>query len=298
MRGLKCISVNCLRLLLPLCLSCTTKIALSDDKAVVVQAVKKICQSGEAEGAYFTSLPSDMGLAKFYIICVGSSNVVATGWAKHSFSYVSMVHLAVDGDVMSFLSYDPSEEASKTSPGRTPSPDLKVSIQALQHGEIVGTYNTSRLTRPLAIKVKRSMKFPDVSASSLNSFSSVRGRYVLQNPEQLKGIATPPVYILIDIVGGIQRIVLLDRNNSYPLLSGLRATESDNGTGIFMANSGIDDATYGKSFISHVRGHMVNSDEIELWYINSQTGVVGPFRAKRDAGRDTFPTTQRRNVRR
>ena len=142
------------------------------------------------------------------------------------------------------------------------------------------------------------MRFPEVSASSLSGFSSVRGRYVLQNSEQLKGIVTPPVYITIDIVGGIQRIVLLDRTNSYSLLSGLRATESDNGTGIFMANSGIDDSTYGKSFISHVRGHMVNADEIEFWYINSQTGVVGPFRAKRDAGDDTISTTQRRNVRR
>jgi hypothetical protein len=193
-----------------------------------------------------------------------------------------MVHLAVDGDVMSFLSYDPSEDGSKTSPGRTPSPELKVSIEALKHGEMIGTYRTSRLIRPLAIKVKRSMRFPDVFANSLASYNRVRGQYILQNPERLKGIVTPPVYILIDIVAGIQRIILWDKNNNYSLFSGLRATESDNMHDIFMANSGIDDAAYGKSFMSHVRGHMVDVDEIEFWYINTQTGVVGPFRAKRD----------------
>jgi hypothetical protein len=259
----------------------------------MAHAVKNICQGGQAEGGYFTDLPSDMGVAKFYIICVGSSSVVATAWAKHSSSYVSMVHLAVDGDVMSFLSYDPSEDGSKTSPGRTPSPELKVSIEALGHGEMIGTYRTSRLTRPLAIEVKRSMRFPNVFSNSSANYNSVKGQYILQNPEQLKGIVAPPVYILIDIVAGMQRIVLSDKNNSYALFSGLRATESDNMNDIFMANSGIDDATYGKSFISHVRGHMMNVDEIEFWYINTQTGVVGPFRAKRDAGDDAMSTVQK-----
>lgn len=275
-----------LRLLLLAALACVTQTALADDDPVA-GAVQDICQSGQAEGGYQGMLSPDLALAQLYIICVGTSSIYATASVKGSGSYMSMVHIAVDGDRISFLSYDPSNDGSKTSPGRMPSPEFRVSIEALIRGEMVGTYRTLRLA-PQVISLKKSMTFPNVMAlaDSSRSYSKVPGHYILENPERLRGAVVPPAYVTVEIIGGIQRITLSGANNGIALLNGLKATDLDNSKDVFAATSGIDDGAYGKSTLSHLRGHMLNNDEIEFYYINTKTGVVGPFRAKRDAGGD------------
>jgi hypothetical protein len=89
----------------------------------------------------------------------------------------------------------------------------------------------------------------------------------------------------------MQRIFLMDKNTGLSFLNGLRATDSDNSGDVFAATTGIDDSTYGKSATSHLRGHMLGDDAIEFYYINTQKGIVGPFRAKRDATGDLDRST-------
>lgn len=86
----------------------------------------------------------------------------------------------------------------------------------------------------------------------------------------------------IDITGGMQRIFVSDQNLAYALFNGLRATERENSKDVFSAISGVVDGAYGKSVMTHVRGHMLNDDEIEFYYATTLKGLKGPFRAKRD----------------
>jgi hypothetical protein len=75
-----------------------------------------------------------------------------------------------------------------------PSPELRVSIEALKRGEMVGTYCTLHSARPLALSLKKSVSFPNVMAlaDSSRSYTKVPGRYILENSEQLRQVVTSP----------------------------------------------------------------------------------------------------------
>src|ERR1700730_15089709 len=107
------------------------------------------------------------------------------------------------------------------------------------------------------------LPFPDVMvrADGSRSYSKVPGRYILENCEQLRKFVTCPAYVTIDITGGMQRIFILDQILGVALVNGLTATERDRARDVFSAVSGVDDGTYGKSLMTHVRGHMSSDDE-------------------------------------
>ena len=271
-------------LLLVSALGCVTQTALADTEKHVAEAVQDICKTGRAEGGYTKTLSPDLGPAEIYIICVGSSSVYATASLKSAGGFASMVHITVEGDRISFLSYDPLESGSKTSAGLMPSPEFHFSIEALKRGELIGDYRSLRLVWPVEISFKKFVSFPNVRAlaNGSRSYSKVPGRYIIENPAQLRGLVTSPAYVRIDITVGMQRIFVSDQNLAYGLFNGLRATERENSKDVFSAISGVDDGTYGKSVMTHVRGHMLSDDEIEFYYFTTLKGMKGPFRAKRD----------------
>jgi len=108
-------------------------------------------------------------------------------------------------------------------------------------------------------------------ADGSRSYSKIPGRYILENPEQLRGFVTPPAYVRIDITGGMQRIFISDQDFFYALFNGLRVTEDSKD--VFSAISGVDDGTYGRSVMTHIRGHMLSDDEIEFYYISTLEGL-------------------------
>jgi hypothetical protein len=90
-----------------------------------------------------------------------------------------------------------------------------------------------------------------------------------------------PALVTIFIRGGVQRIILRDQNDARVLLNGLPTSQELNYYDAFAASSGVDNTLNGKAITNHVRGHLINDDQIELWLINSIIGIAGPYTATR-----------------
>lgn len=257
------------------------------DNDPVRGAVADLCQSGKAEGEYDAAFPAPTGQVRLYILCRGIAGMVATGYVSASGTFQSMVHVSVDDDTISFLSWDPSSDGATIAAGHTPSPELHASIAALKNGVLSGRYQSQSLVREIDILVTRNeAKAPPDIISKKNpgrDFRKVKGRFLLEHPEQLKQLGVSMGYITVNIVAGAQVAHLNDGSGlSALLLSGSPATVTNNLGDLFSINSGVDDGVYGASIINHIRGHMTSDDEIEFWFFNTQLGFSGPYLARRD----------------
>jgi hypothetical protein len=260
-----------------------------DDNDPVKGAFADLCQSGKAEGEYDAVLPAPTGQVRLYILCRGTAGMVATGYVAASGTFQSMVHVAVDDDTISFLSWDPTNDGATIAAGRPPSPELHASIAALKNGVLSGSYQNQSQAREVDILVTRNedpAKLPPDILSKKNpnrDFRKVKGRFLLEHPEQLKKLGVSMGFITLNIVAGAQVAHLNDGSSvSALLLSGLPTTAANNLGDLFAINSGVDDGFYGASIINHIRGHMTNDDEIEFWFFNTQLGFSGPYLAERD----------------
>jgi hypothetical protein len=260
-----------------------------DNDSPAKGAVADLCQNGKAEGEYDADLPAPMGQLRLYILCRGTAGMVATGYLAASGTFQSMVHVAVDDDTISFLSWDPTSDGATIAAGHTPSPELHASITALKNGVLSGSYQNQGQAREVDILVARNedpAKVPPDILSKKNpdrDFRKVKGRFLLEHSEQLKKLGVSMGFITLNIVAGAQVAHLNDGSGtSALLLSGLPATAANNLGDLFAVNSGVDDGVYGASIINHIRGHMTSDDEIEFWLFNTQLGFSGPHLAKRD----------------
>jgi hypothetical protein len=213
--------------------------------------------------------------------------MVATGYVAASGTFQSMVHVAVDGDTISFLSWDPTSDGAKIAAGHLPSPELHASIKALKNGVLSGSYQNRSLTREVPIRLARNEDpkkvFPDILSKKNPDRHFPKGRFLLEHPEQLKKLDVGIGFIALNIVANAQVAHLNDaRGLSALLLSGMPA-DRNNGD-LFAINSGADDGVYGAGIINHIRGHMTSDCEIEFWFFNNRLGFHGPYRAKRDIG--------------
>jgi len=262
------------------------KAAWADDNNDPVKGtVADLCQSGKAEGEYDAVLPAPMGQVRLYILCRGTAGMVATVYVTASGTFQSMVHVAVDDDTISFLSWDPTSDGAKIAAGHLPSPELHANITALKNGVLRGSYQNQSQARELDILVARNEDPdkvpPDILSKKNPDRHFPKGRFLLEHPEQLKQLGVSIGFITLNIVAGAQVAHLnYGMNLSALLLSGLPATAA-NGD-LFAINSGADDGVYGASIINHIRGHMTSDDEIEFWFFNTQLGFRGPYLAKRD----------------
>jgi hypothetical protein len=263
--------------------------AFDENDPLVRGAVADLCRTGKAEGEYDAVLPASMGKVRFYILCLGTAGMVATGYVATSGTFQSMVHVAVDDDTISFLSWDPSSDGAMIAAGHTPSPELHASITALKNGVLSGSYHNQGQARELNILVARNENTtkvpPDILSKKKSDFDyrKVKGRFLLEHPEKLKKLGVSVGFITLNIVAGAQVAHLNGGSGmSALLLSGLPATAANNSGDLFAINSGVDDGIYGASIINHIRGHMTTDDEIEFWFFNTQLGFSGPYLAKRD----------------
>jgi hypothetical protein len=260
-----------------------------DDNDRVKDAVADLCHSGKAEGEYDAVIPAPTGQVRLYILCRGTAGMVATAYVPASGTFQSMVHVAVDDDTISFLSWDPTSDGATIAAGQTPSPELHASITALKNGTLSGSYQNRSQAREVDILVARNedpAKVPPDILSKKNpdrDFRKVKGRFLLEHPEQLKKLGVSMGFITLNIVAGAQVAHLNDGSGMAELLlSGLPATAANNVGDLFAISSGVDDGVYGASIINHIRGHMTSDDEIEFWFFNTQLGFSGPYLAKRD----------------
>jgi hypothetical protein len=244
-----------------------------------------LCQS-QAEGHY--ELNAIGFTAHAEIICSGLTNIIATFYSKASGTPGTMLHLdlALNGQDVIFLSYDPSPDAAKGMIGGLPMPELQLNIEALKTGQLVGEYRTILLQRPVALNINKSGRpYPDVKmlASKDRDYLKVIGRYILEGVAvaSFQKFVNPPVKLEIQIrKSGLQRIIVSDKYFGFALLNGMAVSDAKNFGDVFAASLGVDDTLNGKVTTTHIRGHMLNDDELELWYDNSKTGMMGPFRVR------------------
>jgi hypothetical protein len=246
-----------------------------------------LCQS-QAEGHY--QLNAIGFTAHAEIICSGLTNIIATFYSKAGGTPGTMLHLdlALNGQDVIFLSYDPSPDAAKGMTGGLPMPELQLNIEALKRGQLVGEYRTILLHRPVALNIPKSGRpYPDVKmlASKDRDYLKVIGRYLIEGAAMaaFQTFVNPPVKLEIQIrKSGLQRIIVSDNYFGFALLNGMAVSDTNNFGDVFAASIGVDDTLSGKVHAIHIRGHLLNDDELEFWYDNSKTGMMGPFMAKRD----------------
>jgi hypothetical protein len=126
-----------------------------DDNVPVKDPVVELCQSGKAEGEYDAVLPAAIGQVRLYILCRGTAGMIATGYVAASDTFQSMVHVAIDDDTISFLSWDPTGDGATIAAGHLPSPELHASIEALKNGVLRGSYQNLNQAREVDILVAR-----------------------------------------------------------------------------------------------------------------------------------------------
>jgi hypothetical protein len=247
---------------------------------------KEICDpdKSNADGVYKAKLGRDVLAA--YVMCSGTTSLIVTVNTKMGRASGTMAHVLPDGENVSFLSFDPAQDAAKTSPGGLPLPEMTVNIEALKMGVLTGEYSSLRVPVPLSLSIPKTESFKKLSelVNPNHNWTMVPGRYVVASTPNLKAVIRPPAYITIRIINGIQRVFLIDQGKEGVLLNGMEATENNNFGDVFAASGGVDDTRYGAVFETHVCGHLLRDDPdtIEFWYINSLIGINGPFYAKRD----------------
>jgi hypothetical protein len=312
--------IFCLATAMTLAIALPSGFADEDDNETECQKkiIKDLCSSADVEGEY--QWTSDGVVSRIYVVCQGLTeimvaiksgalksdpNVYAVNWA--------LEHTAIDGDdTISFATTDLSEDARKTSDGKTLwHAILQLSIKSLFNGTAEGTL-IRRASLPVKIKAKRTAALPnimshDTRSTDLNSncptprtttelpASKYNGIYVLQEPNvpEIKRMfnavrVKTPAYLVIAIAGEIQRVDFQDSSGNLGifLFWGLPTKVPKNEPdllceGIIYASNGIDDLSSGNTPIIQIRGRFVGENELQFWYFNSITGLLGTFRAIR-----------------
>ncbi len=245
-----------------------------DDHAQKVY--QELCSNGSAEGSYVVFL-KPIGRFRINIVCEGPSSLAASFREIGEVSGVnnSFVHTAIDGDIINFVTFHVSEDDAKTMSSEHLDLRLKLSISSLKKGILNGIYKTTNLIDPVSICANRESAFPNLLLQSNHSIDYRQmfvGSFAVSD-SKLKMI------MYADIVGGIQRInINFPEINGLVLYNGLEASSAGN---VFYATSGVDDGTFGKTNLFHIRGRVVNQSELEVFYLDTQKGLIGPLRAIR-----------------
>jgi hypothetical protein len=276
---------------LRLCLLCvpffvlaTADVFADDGGADPDSVIRELCQNGRTEGAYMQSFGNETGNA--FLVCTSASSMVAEVRAKKSYYDLTMAHTAINGDNLYFVTFDPSDDGARGALGNSPDPRLKLNISALRQGNMQGEYRTMILKKPVMVSASRAVAFPNLIAQANSAFDyrMITGRFVIDHVEQLKRVgAVAPAYVAIESIGPRLRVNLNDSGNiQYGLYNGISAKDADKN--VVYASSGVDDSLGGKNPFVHVRGYLVEKDHLELFFFQSQYGMVGPISAHRDTG--------------
>jgi hypothetical protein len=271
-----------LRLLcVPFFVLTATDVFADDGSADAV--IRELCQNGRTEGVYMQSFGNDTGYA--FLICTSSSSMVAEVRSKNAYFDLTMAHTAINGDNLYFVTFDTSDDGARGALGNTPDPRLKLSISALRQGIMRGEYRSMILRKPVMVLASRSVGFPNLipQANPAFDYRMITGRFVIDHIEQLKRVeAVAPAYVAIESIGPRLRVNLNDSGTiQYGLYNGIGAKDN-----VVYASSGVDDSLGGKNRFVHVRGYLVDENHLELFFFQSQYGMVGPISAHRD--RDPF----------
>ena len=257
--------------------------------------IKSLCKSKDTEGSYDWKL--DGASARLWLICQSETRILASINIPDLFYTVTMVHTAINRknpDVLSFATYDLSEEGAKTVNGRLKSHAvLRLSIGALRHGMAVGEFQRNPVL-PIPLNVARAMPLPSLLAETERieqpSFQ-FGGSFYIEKPTEEAGKRQfqlvkikLPACLVMAIDGNLKTVNFHDSGSLAIWLTW--GSSADSGGNVFYSTNGIDDGLAGKDSVTQVRGVFLTSNLIEFFYFNSLTGISGPFRAVRMENRD------------
>lgn len=244
------------------------------DEETGADVYRSLGASGGAEGHYVvkTSLPR---LIHINIICMNHQALAASLRAEDDTVNFSLVHTAVDGDVISFVTFHISPDDAKTMSSSNTDVRLRLDIPSLKQGILKGSFRALNRVDPVSINGTRSGNvFPSLFAGGNNRAGKpLEGSFAFTSPK-FKGV------VAIEVIGGLQRVNLNieEMGAARVLYNGLPAGEA---AGVVYATSGVDDGTSGNIGLLHVRGRLLNPNELELYYLDTKKGLVGPLRATR-----------------
>jgi hypothetical protein len=246
------------------------------DEDPAVKVYEELCRSGSAEGSYIINV-GKAGRFRVSLVCTGPSGLAVglRGIDPPEAGFFSLVHTAVDDDVISFLTFHIAADDAKTMSSASTDIRLKLDIPSLKTGLLKGTYRTLNSVDPVPVSARREASFPNLLAMTNHSVDykkSFTGSFNVP-------YEAAPFVLTMDVLGGIQRInINLPGVSGYVLHNGLPAAGAGD---VFYATSGVDDGTFGRVNLLHIRGRFLNENEVEIYYLDTRSGLLGPFRAKR-----------------
>jgi len=293
--GLVCLPIRLcmLKLAMVIALIAGSRLALADSRPADDEydlVIKSLCKSQDTEGSYDWKL--DGASARLWVICQSETRILASINSPDLFYTVTMVHTAINHrnpDVLSFATYDLSEEGAKTVNGRIKSHAvLRLSIGALRQGKAVGEFQRNPVL-PMPINTPRTMPLPSLLAETGRAQESsfqFSGSFYIEKPTdeakkrrfQLVNIK-PPACLVMAIDGNLRTVNFHDSGSLAIWLAW--GWSADSGGNVFYSTNGIDDGLAGKDSVTQIRGVFLTSNLIEFFFFNSLTGISGPFHAVR-----------------
>lgn len=234
------------------------------------EVIRDLCAGEKAEGTYVSEMGS-AGKVRVNIVCFAENeiglNIRSVG---SDFLNFTLLHLAIDGDYISFLSYTPDDDTAKGVPSHG-LVRVKLHLPSLREGLLEGDYRALRIVKPLPLHAKRAAAFPSFF-SLAGTGPAVDGEYRVNAPGLDFSFA-------IETIGNHQRAnLVIEGGSGFFLAHGL---ETASANGIFYVSSGVLDDESGRANLLHLRGRALSENELEVYYLDTQKGLLGPFKATR-----------------
>lgn len=253
--------------------------SFADDGTPATRKIlENFCAQGLGEGSYQLHLGA-AGSATVHLICTARGDLLATGFVGPDGEPFSLTHWAVDGDILSFVSFETDpEEASEVGGIGGSAIRLRLNIDALKDGVMSGTFQSPLMTFPARVDTKRRETFPRCGGGNLEAKVEGEGYFVVKKAPA-RGALGAGAVVGVEIIGGVQRIFVVNGENfGAALYNGLRR---ENAGDAICSSLGIDDDEHGYGPMLSVRGKFTSPDEITFYYFSTRHGMQGPFVAER-----------------
>lgn len=244
------------------------KAATLDDQDSAIRVYRELCSSDQAEGMYDVTA-DELGRLHINIFCTSQQTLVASIHRSDGSRNFSLVHTAVDGDIISFVTFHPDADDAKTMPPNNTDMRLRLNIPLLKKGSLKGTIRTLHHLDPEEIEAtRRTISFPNL-LNRASGQKPLEGSYSFKD-DKLTGVVS------IEVIGGIQRVnIHIPEIGGRVLYHGLPAKEAG---GIVYATTGVDDGMFGGIGLIHLRARIINDKEIDLYYFDARRDLIGPLR--------------------
>jgi hypothetical protein len=297
----------------------------SADDVIPGDIMTDLCATGAAEGKYSVSgtLKGQNKIAvTAYILCVGTETITATALYTENgaTNQISLNSLALDGNKLTFGSYDMSAGGGKGTAQQATGQfsELSVNLTQLKMGILRGTYATKSTDAAILLPGIVREAFPDgtnlsaVADHAKGDEETARlftGNFVIPGGKFGSQQYVAPARLVLNILNGIQRIKFVDSRTAVHVnvVTGKKEAAPDPnilmmksgtkyagaGNVFYAASGGLDDQSL--AGLVQVRGQILidpatNRPFIKYYTFSTAHGMEGPYTATKldDDGNSLF----------